>query len=253
VSQQHRAGLLTRWQQERWLRQVDRVGEGWCLSGRPDLVNEGQFVIGQRFFLASSPTQSHIVAMRGALLEVGNDVSIGYGAAITAQSAIRIGNNTRIGPFAVIMDGDFHRPGDRDASGDVAPITIGADVVIGARVTILRGTDIGRGVHVRSGSMVSGTVPPGTVVGGVPARALLDVANTDLPDVAELIQRVLGLALRPAPTLGPREIPEWDSLGTLRLLLAIEETYGVTIREEEVHSARTVAALTDLVETAKAR
>jgi len=191
--------------------------------------------------------------MPGGLVEIGDGVSISYGAAITAQCAIHIGSNTQIGPFAVIMDGDFHRPGDRDAAGDVAPIDIGEDVVVGARVTILRGADIGQGARIMSGSMVSGNVPIGAVVGGVPARPLNGAASAELPDIAELTKNVLGLAVRPEPALGPNEIPEWDSLGTLRLLLAIEETYGVTVREEEVHSAKTVAALADLVESAQTR
>lgn len=250
---QRRTGFFARRQQLRWLRDADRVGSGLQLLGRPHLVNGGAVVIGKRFFMVSRPTQSHIIAMPGGLVEIGDEVSISYGAAITAQCAIHIGSNTQIGPFAVIMDSDFHRPGDRDAAGDVAPINIGADVVVGARVTILRGADIGQGARIMSGSMVSGNVPIGAVVGGVPARPLNGAASADSPDIAELTKNVLGLAVRPELTLGPNEIPEWDSLGTLRLLLAIEETYGVTVREEEVHSAKTVAALADLVESAKTR
>jgi len=250
---QRRTGFFSRWQQQRWLRDADRVGSGLRLLGKPHLSNSGEVVIGERFFMASRPTQSHIVAMPGALVEIGDEVAIAHGAAITAQRAIHIGSNTRIGPFAVIMDGDFHRPGDRDAAGDVAPISIGADVVVGARVTILRGADIGRGACIMSGSMVSGNVPIGAVVGGVPARPLNGAASVDSPDIAELTKSVLGLAVRPELTFGPDEIPEWDSLGTLRLLLAIEETYGVIVGEEEVHSAKTVAALADLVESAKTR
>jgi len=250
---QRHTGFFARWRQRRWLGDADQVGSGLQLLGRPHLVNSGAVVIGKSFLMVSRPTQSHIIAMPGASVEIGDGVSISYGAAITAQCAIHIGSHTQIGPFAVIMDSDFHRPGDRDAAGDVAPINIGADVVVGARVTILRGADIGQGARIMSGSMVSGNVPIGAVVGGVPARPLNGAASADSPDIAELTKNVLGLAVRPELTLGPNEIPEWDSLGTLRLLLAIEETYGITVREEEVHSAKTVAALADLVESAKTR
>jgi hypothetical protein len=71
-------------------------------------------------------------------------------------------------------------------------------------------------------------------------------------DMPQLVQIVLGLASRPDPAAGPGDIPEWDSLGTLRLLLAIEETYGISVREKDVQSARTVAALAAVVDDALA-
>jgi acyl carrier protein len=66
-------------------------------------------------------------------------------------------------------------------------------------------------------------------------------------DIAALVQSVLGLAERPHRSQGPAEISAWDSLGTLRLLLAIEETYGITLNHEEISAASTVAALSDIV------
>jgi len=223
------------------------------LRGRPHLVNLGRMAFGDQFFLSSQPVQSHLVAMRGALIDIGDRVSISYGAALSAQAAIRVGSDTIIGPFAVIVDSDFHRPGNRDAAGDVAPIRIGAGVIIGARVTILRSADIGDGARILAGSMVSGVVAAGATVGGVPARVIGDAAFADSIDVPELIRSVLGLGERPGSTAGPKDIPEWDSLGTLRLLLAIEDAYGITVREEEVQAAKTVAALSAIVEIARAR
>jgi acetyltransferase-like isoleucine patch superfamily enzyme/acyl carrier protein len=243
--------LLARWRCKRWLRGVNRVGTGARLNSRPYLPNQGRISIGDDFLLSSLPVQSHIEALPGALIEIGDRVFISYGAAISAQREIRIGDDVKIGPFVVIMDSDFHLPGNRDASGDVAPVRIGADVIIGARVTILRGADIGDGARVSSGSTVSGMVPGGVTVRGVPALVLSDSA--DLPDVPKLLRSVLGLARRPDPGVELNDIPEWDYSGTRSLVLAIKDAYRITVREEDLRAVKTVAALCDFVDLAMER
>jgi len=246
-------GRLARFNQRRWLRGVDRVGEGVRLAGRPHLMNGGQLTFGDRLALSSQPVQSHIYVMPGGVVDIGHDVTISYGAAISAQREVRIGEGTRIGPFAVIMDADFHRPGNRDVAGEVAPVRIGAGVIIGTRVTILRGATIGDRARILSGSMVAGTVAGGSTVAGVPARSVDDGDGADMPDMGNLVKRVLGLAERPHEDQGPGEIAQWDSLGTLRLLLAIEDSYGISVSADEIMSARTVAALSGIAQRALAR
>jgi acetyltransferase-like isoleucine patch superfamily enzyme len=242
--------VVARWRCNRWLRSVDRVGTGARLKSRPYLPNHGRISIGDDFFLSSEPVQSHIEALPGAAIDIGDRVFISYGAAITSQREIRIGNDTKIGPFVVIMDNDFHQPGNRDASGDVAPVLIGADVNVGARVTILRGADIGDGVRVLSGSTVSGVVPSGVTVCGVPARVLNEGTDADLPDIPKLMRSVLGSARRPEPGVELREIPGWDGPGTRRLALAINDAYGIALCEADLRAAKTLASLCDLVELA---
>ncbi len=241
---------LERWTTSHRLRGAFRVGNGARLRGRADIGGGGKIIIGERFLLLSQPTRSHIFATGDAVVTIGDDVLISYGAAIAAQRAIDIGSNTVLGPFVVIMDNDFHKVGDRNAAGEVAPVRIGSNVNIGARVTILRGSIVGDNVRVMSGSMVSGLIPSGATVGGVPARMVNAAGSTTGKDgdVAALVQAVLGLAKRPLATDGPEQIPEWDSLGTLRLLLAIEESYGITLDEKEMRAANTVAALAAVVE-----
>jgi acetyltransferase-like isoleucine patch superfamily enzyme len=107
------------------------------------------------------------------VLEIGDDVSIGHGAAIAAYKEVRLGNGTRVGPFVIIMDTNFHVIGDQNERHDKpAPITIGSGVRIGSHVTILRGSVIRDGASIVAGSVVSGVVLAGVRAGGVPARAL---------------------------------------------------------------------------------
>ena len=53
-----------------------------------------------------------------------------------------------------------------------APIVIEDHVWIGLNVTILKGVRIGTGAVVAAGAVVTADVPPNTLVGGVPAKAL---------------------------------------------------------------------------------
>lgn len=52
-----------------------------------------------------------------------------------------------------------------------APL-IGNDVWIGARVTILRGVEVGNGAIIAAGAVVAKNVPPYAIVGGIPARVI---------------------------------------------------------------------------------
>jgi maltose O-acetyltransferase len=235
------------------LRSVDRLGKGATVDGRPYISNKGSIVVGDAFHLGSRPVKSHLIASLGARIEIGDRVFISYGAAISAQREVVIGDDTRMGPFTVVMDGDFHRADDRSAAGEIGRVRIGKGVDIGARVTILRGTNIGDGARVRSGSMVSGTIPPGASFGGVPARALTGAAPTDELDLPNLVMHVLGLSRHPDPSEGPDQIPEWDSLGTLRLLLAVEERFGIALGEDDMKAARSVAHLSEMVAAARER
>lgn len=64
----------------------------------------------------------------------------------------------------------------RDGQGGrhywLAPITIGDDVFVGARVTLLPGVVVGDRCVVAAGSVVTRSVPAGSVVGGNPARII---------------------------------------------------------------------------------
>lgn len=106
----------------------------------------------------------------GKNLTIGKNVFINSGCRFQDQGGITIGDGAFIGHmvvFATINHGFL--PEER---GHIhpAPIVIGRNVWIGAHATILPGVTIGDNAIVAAGAVVSRSVAPNTVVGGVPAR-----------------------------------------------------------------------------------
>jgi acetyltransferase-like isoleucine patch superfamily enzyme/acyl carrier protein len=250
-----------------WLRACDRVGVHPECDGKPTLLalNGGRIEVGDHFSLSSRPVPSHLVSW--GVLRIGDDVSIGHGSALAASLNVSIGDRTRIGPFFVLMDTDFH--GERAKAGaqpttstavgpdsGSAPIHIGADVRIGVHVTVLRGASIGDGATIAAGSVVNGHIPSGVLAAGVPALVAGDPARSegaDSPatDVPAIVARVFGLSTPPDPRSGPDDIPQWDSLGALRLLLSVEEAFGIGLDQDVIAGIRSVADLQTVVEHAR--
>jgi acetyltransferase-like isoleucine patch superfamily enzyme len=241
----------------RFLRVCDDAAPDAVVLGSPTIVNMGRMTIGRRFRLSSIAAPSHLVSGPAGMLEIGDDVSIGHGAAVAAFGRVAIGSGTRIAPFVIVMDTDFHVAGDRSGEAQSEPIAIGAGVRIGSHVTVLRGSEIGDGAVIAAGSVVAGKVREGAVVSGVPARESLrqeGAAGEPAADsVLRVIRQSLGLSHTPPLEHGPSQIPQWDSLGALRLLLALEEAFGVTLSEDEVLRVSTVADLARVVDRAVAR
>jgi len=96
--------------------------------------------------------------------------------AIAEHSIIKIGKRCAIGTNVEILDSDFHgiKVCDRNTSNpeNAKPVVIGDDVFIGSNVKIMKGVAIGNGSVIANGSTVIGTIPPGVVAGGNPARVL---------------------------------------------------------------------------------
>ena len=235
-----------------WLRSCDRVAARSRLRGRPVIRNGGRIEIGADFQLSSHPIPSHLVTWPGAELIIGDDVAIAHGAAIACKASVRIGDNTRIGPFLVLADSDFHSVGDRHREPPARAIVIGKGVRIGARVNVLPGAVIGDRARVLPGSTVAGIVAEGAIVSGAPAR---DVRLPAPPGderplearVCALVARVLGLNRPPAVEASPDEVAGWDSLGALRILLAIEDEFSVRLDERELSSLRSIGDWVRLV------
>lgn len=49
------------------------------------------------------------------------------------------------------------------------------------------------------------------------------------------------------PSLSANDVPEWDSLAQISLLLAVEKAFGIRFRVGEVESTKNVGEFADLI------
>ena len=108
-------------------------------------------------------------------LRLGNDISIGEFSHIRASGGVTIGNRVLLASHVVVTSRTHPLAPPRFGVTKDHPIVIEDDVWIGAGAIVLPGVTVGRGSVVAAGAVVTHSVPPMTVVAGVPAAARSDV------------------------------------------------------------------------------
>lgn len=154
------------------LRNVDRVGAHARTLGRPRIDNQGRMELGSHVLLRSVNVPVELATGPDGILHIGDGVRLNYGVSIAAEKAVVIGSRTRVGPYVMIVDTDFHDVYNRGVRPEPAPVVIEEDVWVGAKASILRGVRVGRGAVIGTGAVVTRDVEPFTVVAGVPARVV---------------------------------------------------------------------------------
>ncbi len=123
-----------------------------------------------------------VVFERDATLECGGTLTIGartifgHHCTVAAKEKIEIGHDCLIAEMVSIRDHD-HKFDDfsvpiRDQGSSCAPVKIGNNVWIAARVVVVKGTSIGDGAIIGAGAVVTKDVPAGAIAVGVPARVV---------------------------------------------------------------------------------
>jgi maltose O-acetyltransferase len=105
---------------------------------------------------------------------LGTGVVIGVGCSIGAHSSVTLGDRVRLSRDVHLETAGLDFSGQPPFPHVSKPIVVEEGVWIGARATVLGGVTIGRHAVVAAGAIVTHDVPPFTVVGGIPARLLLD-------------------------------------------------------------------------------
>jgi acetyltransferase-like isoleucine patch superfamily enzyme len=109
----------------------------------------------------------------GLNITVGRAVFIGHDCAFTGHAAITIGDEAMIAhKVNLVTAGHPVAPGIRRRYVTAAPITVEANVWIGAAATVMPGVTVGADSVVAAGAVVTRDVPPATLVAGVPARVV---------------------------------------------------------------------------------
>jgi acetyltransferase-like isoleucine patch superfamily enzyme len=113
------------------------------------------------------------VVVDGGTLRIGHATNVNGFTKIFCREGVTIGAECTLSWDVQVMDTDFHAMTvDGEQKPMTAPVTIGDRVWIGTGAKVMKGVTIGDGAVVAAGAVVVSDVPPHTIVGGVPAKAL---------------------------------------------------------------------------------
>ena len=109
-------------------------------------------------------------------LEIGDNVSIHENSLLACQGGLVIGDYSALGSSLIVSTSDHRNDNLNELIKNQGlmeeKVSIGRNVWIGARVTILKGTVIGDDSIIGAGSLVNKNVSEKTVVAGVPAKVV---------------------------------------------------------------------------------
>lgn len=161
----------------------------WFKLRNPHVVTEGFVFIGKRAELYARKGYGQLILgkwvhvgeenrlrVHEGTLRVGDKTVFGRDNTINTYLDIEIGGSCIVADWVYICDFD-HAFADvnvpiKDQGIVKSPVRIGPDCWLGAKVTVTRGTFVGEGSVLAANAVVRGTIPAGSVVGGVPARVL---------------------------------------------------------------------------------
>lgn len=118
--------------------------------------------------------QSRFNCDNGKNIHVGNNFLSNYNLTILDIAPVNIGNNVMIGPNVDIytVNHPMTIQGRREYLAKGFPVTIGNDVWIGGKASIMPGVTIGNNVVIAAGAVVTKDVSDNSLVGGVPAKII---------------------------------------------------------------------------------
>ncbi|GAB98077.1 acetyltransferase-like isoleucine patch superfamily enzyme [Kineosphaera limosa] len=114
-------------------------------------AQEARLEIGPRTYIG----EFNNIRCAGAPILIGADCLI-------SQHVTIVGTNHGVAPGSLIVDQPWTGSG----------VVVGDDVWVGAGAVLLPGARIGAGAVVAANAVVRGSVAPGCIVGGVPARVI---------------------------------------------------------------------------------
>jgi acetyltransferase-like isoleucine patch superfamily enzyme len=160
------------------LRNPHVVTEGFVFLGRRVTLEArrgyGRLILGRWVHIGSGNS----IRCHEGTLRIGDKCVFGKDNTVNAYLDVEFGAATIVADWVYVCDFD-HVFDDvsvpiKDQGIAKSPVRIGPDVWLGAKVTVLRGTTIGRGSVIAANAVVNRDVPAYSVAVGVPARVVRD-------------------------------------------------------------------------------
>ncbi|MBB4664796.1 DapH/DapD/GlmU-related protein [Conexibacter arvalis] len=157
------------------------IRRAWEILGRLNALRPGDFdamrtLLGELTGAEVDPSVRVLPPFHtdgGRNLRFGRNVFVNHGCTAMDLGGIDIGDDVMIGPnVQLISSGHPLDPTVRRSQITIAPIRVGRGAWIAAGATVLQGVTIGEDAVVAAGAVVTKSVPPRTLVAGVPARAI---------------------------------------------------------------------------------
>lgn len=131
------------------------------------VIPDGRTTIGQG---------SRLSVGKNAVLSFGKNFVNSAGMTIICTDSISFGDDVLVSWETLIMDSDWHSMRDTQ-TGEILqwqePISIGDNVWICCRSTILKGSNVANGSVIAAGAVISGKYDTENVIlGGVPAKII---------------------------------------------------------------------------------
>lgn len=157
--------------------------------------NLGRIVLGRWVHLGDGT----VLRAHEGTLRIGDKCVFGQNNTVNCHLDVNIGDECIIADWVYI--GDFDHRTEltslpiRSQGLIKSPVTIGSDVWLGVKVTILRGSRVGRGSVIAANAVVRGAVPEYSIAGGVPAKVLVDRRQREVDaeqvrvDVADMARK----------------------------------------------------------------
>ena len=121
-------------------------------------------------------------------IEIGTNVSWNAGCYLDAKGGIKLGDFSMLTEYVKIFT-HSHSEGDHMVR-EYKPVVIGDYAKVYTSATILPGVELGTGAIVATGAIVTKSVEPFTLVGGIPAKPMRK-RNFDGTDLKEMNQYMM--------------------------------------------------------------
>ncbi|MEE1675860.1 acyltransferase [Agarivorans aestuarii] len=154
------------------------------LYGGMPLISEGLSIeLGNRCRISGVTTFSgRSSSGASALLQIGDNVDVGWQTTIAVGRIVKLGNNVRIAGRCFMagypghpLNAEQRAAGLPELDEQVGDIILEDDVWLATGVSVMAGVTIGKGTVVAAGSIVTKSLPAGVLAAGVPAKVIKSI------------------------------------------------------------------------------